>query len=65
MIEPGSLFVRKTNLNYLIFFISRNDILEIVINENVVDLWRFEDETILTFFTNDRLKEAPVWLKLL
>ena len=64
MIEPGSLFVRASNLNYLILFISRNDILEIVIGENVVDYYSFEDSTVSMFFTSDRLKEDPVWIKI-
>lgn len=64
MIEPGSLFVRVVNLNYLILFISRNDILEIVIGENAVDHYRFEDSTVSMFFTSDRLKEDPIWIKI-
>jgi len=64
MIEPGSLFVRASNLNYLILFISRNDILEIVIGENVVDYYSFEDSTVSMFFTSDRLKEDPIWIKI-
>jgi hypothetical protein len=61
---PGSLFVRASNLNYLILFISRNDILEIVIGENVVDYYSFEDSTVSMFFTSDRLKEDPIWIKI-
>jgi len=64
MIEPGSLFVRASNLNYLILFISRNDILEIVIGEGVVDYYSFEDSTVSMFFTSDRLKEDPIWIKI-
>lgn len=64
MIEPGSLFVRVVNLNYLILFISRNDILEIVIGENVVDYYSFEDSTVSMFFISDRLKEDPIWIKI-
>lgn len=64
MMDPGSLFVRAHNLNYVILFISRNDLLQIVIDQNTVNHYHFLDETISTFFSSDRVNEDPIWVKI-
>ena len=61
---PGSLFVRIANINYLILFISRNDMLTVSIRYKTLNLHFFSDQTMTSFLKMAFGEKDPIWTKI-